>query len=353
MTILVRPDLDALPLYQQLPTTARVQLSNNETAFPPLPRVAAALAEGLEHINRYPPVSPHAVATHLAEHLRVPAGSVAVGAGSATLLLQLMQAVVHGPSSIVYPWRSFEAYPILVRVAGAEPRPVPLTGDLTHDLDAMLAAVTPTTRMIIICNPNNPTGTALHREALAKFLAATPDHVVVVLDEAYHEFVTDPDIPDGLELVREAAGRGNLVSLRTFSKAYGLAGLRIGYCAGPVNLIQAVTKVGVPFSVSTLAETAALISLDSADELAERCQLVRTERDRVGAGLHALGHEFVPSQGNFLWLPLADRAAAFASHCMADGVMVRPWAGEGVRVTIGSPADNDAFLAVARTFATG
>lgn len=327
MTVLLRPDLGALPLYQQLPTTARVQLSNNETAFPPLPRVAAALTEGLAHINRYPPVSPHAVATHLAEHLRVRAGSVAVGAGSATLLLQLMQAVVHGPSSsIVYAWRSFEAYPILVRVAGAEPRPVPLTGDLVHDLDAMLAAVRPTTRMIIVCNPNNPTGTALHRDAFAKFLAAVPEHVVVVLDEAYHEFVTDPDIPDGLELVREAAGRGNLVSLRTFSKAYGLAGLRIGYCAGPIDLIQAVTKVGVPFSVSTLAETAALISLDSADELAERCRLVRTERDRVGAALHALGHAFVPSQGNFLWLPLADRAAEFAAHSMSDGVMVRPFA---------------------------
>ncbi|MFD4672030.1 histidinol-phosphate transaminase [Lentzea sp. NPDC058450] len=351
MTVLIRPDLDALPLYQQLPTTARVQLSNNETAFPPLPRVAAALTAGLADINRYPPVSPHTTATRLAEHLDVPAGSVAVGAGSATLLLQLMQAVVHGPSSIVYGWRSFEAYPILVRVSGAEARPVPLTGDLVHDLDAMLAAVTATTRMIIICNPNNPTGTALHRDALAKFLAAVPEHVVVVLDEAYREFVTDPDTPDGLELVREAAGRGNLVTLRTFSKAYGLAGLRIGYCAGPIDLIRAVTKVGVPFSVSTLAETAALISLDSADELAQRCELVRTERDRVGEALHGLGQEFLPSQGNFLWLPLADRSPAFAAHCAADGVMVRPFGTEGVRVTIGSPADNDAFLAVARTFA--
>ena len=218
------------------------------------------------------------------------------------------------------------------------------------DLPAMAAAVTPKTRLIYICTPNNPTGTVVHRQQLTEFLDAVPENVLVVIDEAYGEFDTDPESPDG---VAEAGRRPNVLSLRTLSKAYQLAGLRVGYAVGDPTVITALAKVAVPFAVNTLAQNAALAALGARDELKPRWQQVISERSRVTAALREAGFEVPTSQANFVWLPLRRRAAEFAAHCEANKVIVRAFsdATGGVRVSIGSPVENDAFLAAAGTFA--
>jgi histidinol-phosphate aminotransferase len=200
---------------------------------------------------------------------------------------------------------------------------------------------------VFVCNPNNPTGTAVRREALERFLDAVPPGPLVVLDEAYREYVRDPEVPDGLELARQ---RDNVLVLRTFSKAYGLAGLRVGYAVGPEHVIAALRKVQVPFSVSHLAQAAAVASLDAADELLARVEATVAERGRVHAELTAAGYGVPASEANFVWLPLGERSAAFAEHALAGGVVVRQYGADGVRVTIGRPEENDAFLAAARSF---
>ena len=201
--------------------------------------------------------------------------------------------------------------------------------------------------MVFVCNPNNPTGTVVRRAALEVFLAEVPDHVVVVLDEAYREFVTDPDVPDGFALL-DAHPR--LVVLRTFSKAHRLAGLRVGYAAGPEDLVAALRAVSVPFSVNALAQAAALAALDGTEQLLADCADVVVERRRVAEALARAGYEVPPSEANFVWLPLGDRAAEFAAHALENKVVVRAFAGDGVRVSTGSPEENDLFLAAATSF---
>ena len=274
---------------------------------------------------------------------------MAIGAGSVALAQQFVQAMCTDGQEVVFAWRSFEAYPIITQIAGARGVRVPLTTDHRHDLDAMLDAITDDTRLMFVANPNNPTGTVLHTDELAAFLDRVPEHVLVVLDEAYHEFVTDPAVPDGLEL---AAGRENVAVTRTLSKAYGLAGARVGYSVAPPLVTAAVRKVGVPFAVSRVAQAAAIAAMDVADELLARCAPVTVERARVHAALVEMGYEVPPSQANFVWLLLGDKTAAFNEHCLAQKVVVRAFAGDGARVTVsGLPEENDAFLAAARTFA--
>jgi histidinol-phosphate aminotransferase len=237
-------------------------------------------------------------------------------------------------------------------VVGARAVPVPLTSEYRLDVDAMLAAVTPATRLVFACTPNNPTGSALHADELRRLLDGVPDDVLVVIDEAYREFVDDPDVPDGIEVAKDAwaRGRDNVAVLRTFSKAYGLAGLRVGYCVAPASVTAAVRRTFVPFGVSVLAQVAAIASLDAEDELLARCRQIVGERGRVRSELLAMGYEVPPSQGNFVWLPLGERTKAFNDHSLDQKVIVRAFAADGVRVTIGEPAENDAFLAVARSF---
>jgi histidinol-phosphate aminotransferase len=213
----------------------------------------------------------------------------------------------------------------------------------THDLDALAAAVDDGTRVVFVCNPNNPTGTAVRRPELERFLDAVPADTLVVLDEAYREFVTDPDVPDGLELMR---GRPNVAVLRTFSKAWGLAGLRVGYLlAEDPAVAEAVRKTHVPFSVSTLAQAAAVAALASEDEVRRRCAAVTAERERLVAALRERGHEVSDSQANFVWLPVGEQAAGLAAALEARAVITRPFAGEGIRVTVGTPEEDDVFLA--------
>ena len=348
MTPHIRDDLDRLPGYapgRNVP--GAVKLASNEVPFGPLPSVVDAICQAATNGNRYPDSGARALAGRLAERLDVRDAQVAVGCGSVMLCQQLVQATCTEADEVLFAWRSFEAYPVITRVCGARPRTVPLTADDGHDLPAMAEAITPATRLVFVCNPNNPTSTAVRRAQLQAFLDAVPDGVLVVLDEAYREFVGDPDVPDGVALARD---RDHVIVLRTFSKAYGLAGLRVGYGVGPEPVVAALRKVFVPFSVNSLAQAAALASLDVADELLARCADVRAERDRVAAELRAIGYRVPDSQANFVWLPLGERTATFNEHCLHHRLGVRAFDGDGARVTVGTPEENNAFLDAARSF---
>lgn len=343
-----RADLESLPSYvpgRNIP--GAVKLASNEVSVGPLPSVVEAISSAASEANRYPDNGVTALLDRLAVRLDVPRARLAAGCGSVMLCQQLLQATCGPSDEMLFAWRSFEAYPLLARAVGTGQRTVPLRPDHTHDLGAMLEAITPATRLVFVCNPNNPTGTAVARDELVAFLDAVPDDVLVVLDEAYREFVTDPAVPDGVELCRD---RDNVAVLRTFSKAYGLAGLRVGYCFAPEPVAATLHKVYVPFSVNSLAQVAALASLDVADELLARCRGVAAERDWVRGELAAMGYAVPPSQTNFVWLALAARTEEFNEHCLENKVVIRAFAGDGARVTVGERAENEVFLAAARSF---
>jgi histidinol-phosphate aminotransferase len=322
------------------------KLSSNESPYDPLPSVVEAIAEGARQVNRYPDPGAVALTEAIAGRFGVPVEHIALGAGSVTVAQQLFETVGEPGAEVVYAWRSFEAYPLLADLAGVESVRVPLAGE-DHDLDAMAEAVGERTRMVLVCNPNNPTGTSIRRGALEAFLDRVPEHVLVVLDEAYREYVRDEDVPDGLTLYRD---RPNVCVLRTFSKAYGLAGLRVGYVVGHEPVASAVRKTIIPFAVNHLAQVAAIASLRAEDELLERVDTVVKERTRVRESLIAQGWTVPPTEANFVWLRLGDRTLEFAQACAVEGVAVRPFAGEGARVSIGDPEANDAFLRAAAAF---
>lgn len=353
-----RADLDALPAYVPGRTVeGSIKLASNETTRGPLPSVAAAISRAAAHANRYPDSGAAALTARLAELTGFTPEHVAVGCGSVSLCQQLVQATCDAGDEVVFAWRSFEAYPIVTQVAGAKPVRVPLDGADTHDLDALAAAITDRTRLVFVCNPNNPTGTLVGQRALEEFLSVVPPHVVVALDEAYIEYARGSDgrtdSPSGPEDARAPDGTAvlryhpNVVALRTFSKAYGLAGVRVGYAVGHPALIAAVRKVFIPFSVSSLAQAAALACLDAREELLARTDAVVAERERMSAVLSEAGYLVRPSAANFLWLPLGDRSARFADLSAEAGVIIRPYGDDGVRVTVGDPVENDAFLAFA------
>jgi histidinol-phosphate aminotransferase len=347
-----RPVLDTMSAYRpgQAPTAPAGReahkLSSNESPYGPLPSVLKVLAEAAGEINRYPDSGAAALTNAIAERFAVPAGHVAVGCGSVGVVKQLIEAVTDPGDEVLYAWRSFEAYPVLADLASATSVTVPLR-DETHDLAAMAAAITPRTKLILVCNPNNPTGTAVREQQLADFLDQVPGDCLVVLDEAYHEYIRDPLVPDGVRFYRD---RPNVAVLRTFSKAYGLAGLRVGFLIGHEPAAEAVRKTMLPFTVNSVAQAAAIASLDAAEELLERVETVVKERDRVTGALRADGWTVPDSEANFVWLRLGDRTTRFADACMAAGIAVRPFAGEGARVSIGTQAANEAFLEVAAEF---
>jgi histidinol-phosphate aminotransferase len=346
---LIRPDLETLPAYvpgKSIP--GLIKLASNEVPLPPTPPVLAAIAEAATAGNRYPDLSVTNLTTRLAEYLKVAPERIAVGCGSVSLCQQLVQATCYEPTDeVVFAWRSFEAYPIVTQIGGATIRTVPLDAGFRHDIDAMIAAVGPKTRLIFVCSPNNPTGTAVTRAEMERLLAAVPRNVLVALDEAYHEYVTEPDVVDGMDLLD---AHPNLVVLRTFSKAYRLAALRVGYAVGTPETATALRKVCSPFSVNSVAQAAAIAALDDADALLAGCRVAIEERVRVRDALLEAGYTVPATQSNFVWLALGERSAAFAAHCMEHKVVVRPFAPDGVRVTVSTPEENDAFLAAARTF---
>ncbi|MER5334964.1 histidinol-phosphate transaminase [Micromonospora sp. NPDC002717] len=350
---LTRADLDALPNYvpgrspadlaRELGLPEAIKLASNEVPYGPLPGVVEAVAEAVAGAHRYPDMGVVALRGALAERYGVDADRIATGCGSVALAEHLVRATCLPGDELLYSWRSFEAYPIIAATSGATSVRVPNDAGHGHDLAAMAAAVTDRTRMILVCNPNNPTGTSVRRAELDRFLDAVGEDVLVVIDEAYREFVTDPEVPDGLTYL----DRPNVVVLRTLSKAWGLAGLRIGFLVAQPAVAAAVRKVVTPFSTSMAAQAGALAALGQADEVQRRCDLVVAERDRVTEALRKLVPDVPGSQANFVWLPLGDRAVDFGKACEARGVIVRPFPGDGVRVTIGTPAENDAFLTAA------
>ncbi len=354
MTARLRPEMAELPAYVPGKTVpGAIKLASNETVFGPLPAVRAAIERAADAINRYPDNGCVDLKSALAKHLNSGGVSdaggwgpehIAVGCGSVSLCQQLIQITATAGDEVLFGWRSFEIYPLQVRLAGATAVQVPLT-DHTFDLDAMLAAVTERTRLIFVCNPNNPTSTVVDPSALARFVEVVPSHILIAIDEAYVEYIRDGLLPDSLALVRD---HSNVVVLRTFSKAYGLAGLRVGYAAGHPDLITALDKAYVPFTASSISQAAAIASLDAADELLARTDAVVAERARVSAALRGAGFTLPSSQTNFVWLPLGPRTLDFVEQAAVVHLVVRPYGSDGVRVTIGAPEENDALL----TFAT-
>jgi histidinol-phosphate aminotransferase len=343
--MLTRADLHDLPTYVPGRTVpGSIKLASNEVPYGPLPGVVEAIAEAAAHIHRYPDLAVSQLRAALATRLDTDAGRIATGCGSVALAESLARATSRPGDEIVYAWRSFEAYPIIAASTGATSVRVPNRPDHTHDLPAMAAAVTDRTRLVLVCNPNNPTGTPIRTAELDAFLDTVPETILVVLDEAYREFVTDPDVPDGLARYGD---RRNVVVLRTMSKAWGLAGLRVGYLVARPEVAAEVGKVITPFSTSSLAQAAALAALRADTEMRRRAAAVVAERERVQTALRKSLPEIPETQANFVWLPLGDRSTGFAAACEAAGVIVRPFAGAGVRVSIGTPQENDAFLAAA------
>ncbi|SDQ88913.1 histidinol-phosphate transaminase [Quadrisphaera sp. DSM 44207] len=346
----LREALAALPGYRPGrpaptgPDGASYKISSNENPYPPLPAVLEVVQAAAAQLNRYPDLTSADLVDALARALDVPREHVVVGPGSVAVLGQVLQAVCGPGDEVVHAWRSFEAYPIVVALSGGTAVGVPLGAGGRHDLRAMADAVTERTRLVIVCSPNNPTGPAVGADELEELLDRVPDDVLVLLDEAYAEFVRDPAAADGLRAYRH---RPNLAVLRTFSKAYGLAGLRVGYAVAHPPVAEALRKTAVPFGVSSIASLAAVASLAVREELMARVAALVAERERVAGALAAQGWALPRSEANFLWLPLGEGAEAFAAACEAAGLSVRPFPGEGVRATVAEPQAGDRLLGVA------
>lgn len=344
-----RPGLERVSAYRAGkpapvgPEGRSFKLSSNENPYSPLPSVERRLVEILPaSIARYPSIAAAGLVDALAARFDVSPDNIAIGSGSVEVAAQLIHALTAPGDEVIYAWRSFEAYPILTRVAGAVPVEVPLDAEARHDLAAMAAAVTERTRIVFVCNPNNPTGTVVSRAELEEFMAAVPGHVLVVIDEAYVHFDRDPESPSGIEFFRRYP---NVAVLHTFSKAYGLAGLRIGYAIASKAVTEALRKVAIPFAVTRLAQEAALASLAAEAELNARIDELIGERARVSEGLAAAGLPVVPSQANFVWLAAGDDSERIAETFEGQGISVRCFPGEGLRISVGTPEENDAVLA--------
>lgn len=323
-------------------------LSANESPHGPLPGIVEAIAGAASTVNRYPDPVCGELTRAIARTHGITEDRVVVGAGSVALLQTLLQSVGDPGTEVVYAWRSFELYPILADLAGMRSVRVPLVDD-THDLPAMADRITGATRLVLICNPNNPTGTVVASQELRKFLARVPPTCLVALDEAYYEYAREPAASSGLDL---GEAHPNLVVLRTFSKAYGLAGLRVGYLVGDPRVVEQLRKACLVYAVNGVAQQAAVAALGLEDQLLRRVDATVAERARVRDALVAHDWDVPASHANFLWLRLGDASAEFGRWCTGQGIAVRTFPGEGVRVSIGRAEDNDAFLAASAEWLT-
>lgn len=343
-----RSAVNALPGYvagRRAQSALTEPLASNESHFLPDPTVLAAIASSAVKANRYPDMASLTLREKLAEMFAVDVTEVAVGPGSVGVLNQLIAAVCDPGDEVIFAWRSFEAYPILCQLAGAKAVQIPLTEAEAHDLPAMAAAVGDATKVILLCTPNNPTGTSISTDALREFLDQIPQTVLVVLDEAYREY-SPQTAPDSMALYREYP---NLCLLRTFSKAYGLAGLRVGYAIAKPELAEGLRRTQVPFSVSAVAESAAVAALGTIEDVTKHAEEVARERDRVVAAARELGWTVPDSTANFIWLRLDDerRERLMTAFDRAE-ILVRAYAGDGIRITVASPIANDRVLTVLR-----
>ncbi|MGN6503594.1 MAG: histidinol-phosphate transaminase [Pseudolysinimonas sp.] len=341
MAVKLRPEIAALQPYRQGRPAApdAFKLSSNENPFPPLQAVLDAISGSSFH--RYPDAAATVLRSRLAERLGVSADEVHMGSGSVAILQQLIQAAAGPGDEVLYAWRSFEAYPGLVTVAGATSVQVPIRADGTHDLDAMLAAITERTRVVIVCSPNNPTSAIVTEAEFTAFMDRVPDTVLVLLDEAYAEFVTDPEAVHGIPLL---ARYPNLVVLRTFSKAYGLAGLRVGYAVGPAYILDAARSTAIPLSVTEPAPRAALAALEHEDELLARVQTLIERRDDLAERLAEQGWRLPSAQGNFVWLPTGEQTAQAGEVLEGHGIIARVFPPDGIRVSVGEAESVDKLL---------
>jgi histidinol-phosphate aminotransferase len=341
MAVKLRPEIAALQPYRQGRPAApdAFKLSSNENPFPPLQAVLDAISGSSFH--RYPDAAATVLRARLAERLGVIADEVHTGSGSVAILQQLIQAAAGPGDEVLYAWRSFEAYPGLVTVAGATSVQVPIRPDGTHDLDAMAAAITDRTRAVIVCSPNNPTSAIVTEAEFTAFMDRVPDTVLVLLDEAYAEFVTDPEAVHGIPLL---ARYPNLVVLRTFSKAYGLAGLRVGYAVGPAYILDAARSTAIPLSVTEPAQRAALAALEHEDELLDRVQTLIDRRDDLARRLAEQGWTLPAAQGNFVWLPTGEHTAQAGEVLEAHGIIARVFPPDGIRVSVGEAESVEKLL---------
>jgi histidinol-phosphate aminotransferase len=324
------------------------KLASNESPYPPIPAVIEAITRALGGLNRYPDPTNAALRRRLSDVHGVPATRIAIGNGSCDILLAAGDALLEPGAELVYAWPSFSVYPHLAAASGARAIEVPLTADHRHDLDAMRTEITAATRLVIVCNPNNPSSTALPLDAIAEFVASVPRHVAVILDEAYVEFNVLQDPEDSVDLL---ARHPNLVLLRTFSKVYGLCGLRVGYAlCGSEAFRTAVDQVRQPFFCNAAAQAAALEALNHGDEVTRRVERNLAERIALEQALRGLGLEVAESQANFVWLDLGEqRSEPDVMRELAErGILVRAGGALGregaLRVTVGTQAENERFL---------
>ena len=351
MTGRPRSVIDDLPVYRPGKAAAQaekehgivgaIKLASNETPWPPVPAVAAAIEEAAAGVNRYPDHRATELRAVLARSVGVDPAMVTVGCGSAGLLQQVCLSYVDPGDEVVYPWRSFEVYPVYTQMAGGNSVKVPLV-DHAFDLDAIGAAVTARTKVVFLASPNNPTGTALSTDDLNRFLERIDRGTLLVVDEAYREF-NDDYLGDPVSDV--LPHHDNVLVLRTFSKAHGLAGLRIGYGIATPTVIDSLDKTHVPFAVNSIAQAAAIAAVGAVGDIADRVSLLRAERDRVASALRGAGYEFPTPHANFIWLPLGPGTDEIHLSLEKRGVVTRPFSGEGIRVTIGTSEENDRFLA--------
>lgn len=339
-----RAEIGTLPAYvpgKKSADPSVIKVASNENPFPPLPGVQAAIAAHLSGLNRYPDMAAVGLCEAIAAYHQVSVDEVAVSNGSTALIEKFLTAVCMPESEVVLPWRSFEAYPIAIQIAGARAVNVPLRADGNADLRNMLKAITDKTRAILLCTPNNPTSAALtHSEVLA-FLHDVPSHIPVLLDEAYVDFVDMHDAVDGLALVRQFP---NAITLRTFSKAYGLAGLRIGYAIAHSDIVKGLRSVATPFGVNALAQVAARAALQERAEVDRRVKLIMDERNNLVNALRSLGWSGPEPQANFVWVPSKEGAAELDKVCDDAGISVRTFAGEGTRMTVAEPEASLRFV---------
>ncbi len=317
-----------------------IKLASNENPYQPVPSVVAAIEAAATGVNRYADHRAMALRERLASWLSLSPEQIAVGCGSVGLLQQLCLTYIDPGDEVVYPWPSFEAYPINVKMMGGVPVLVDLV-DHAFDLDAVAAAVTPKTKIVMLATPNNPTGTAVSTADLGAFLAKIPSDVIVLVDEAYREF-TDPKFGDPVtDLV---PNHRNVIVSRTLSKAYGLAGLRVGYAVADPDVVAELDKVLLAFAVNGLAQAGALAALDSLDEIQPNIDRVLAERERLIAELAEAGWALPDAQANFVYIPIGDATEDIAAKLEQEGVVIRPFPGEGIRVTVGTKEENNRFL---------
>ncbi|GGX77418.1 histidinol-phosphate transaminase [Streptomyces anandii] len=326
----------------QVETPVLHRLALNESPYPPLPSVRRAMRRAADRAHRYPQFYPDDLTEAVAEWCGVGPDQVAVGSGSVGVALQLLRAVAGPGDTVVHAWRTFDAYPLLAGMTGARSVPVPLTADGHQDLDGLITAIDRRTRAVVLCSPHNPTGSLVPAGALPAFLSRVPRHVTVVLDEAYVEFVRGARLPDVSALL---AAHPNLLVLRTFSKAYGLAALRVGYGLGSAELVARVREQQLPFGINAVATAAVLASLRAGEELRARVDRIVAERERLRDELTGLGWRVGAGHANSVWLAAPDPVDRGADALAAAGVEARHYPGEGVRLTVGGRAAGDAVLA--------